>query len=173
MTDFRVWISPARVQHVPAGAVYWEPNNTGSETVPSRTRVSLLILFSLFLISTCSSSLLPESAWSCPSWLTSASRCWRSVMSLWDCRCPMKSTCAWRCCCCSAQVMEHVSLWKMAAVFFKNLFDGSGKNTFYCVYCVIWLKFLSSFPFPCNLSQRGCSAYAPLHEYTQDFDCRY
>lgn len=48
----------------------------------------------------------PESAWSCPSWPTSASRCWRSVMSLSDWRCPMMNTCAWRSCCCSAQVME-------------------------------------------------------------------
>lgn len=51
------------------------------------------------------SFVISASAWSCPSWMTSASRCWRSVMSLCGCRCPMKNTCVWRSWCCSAQVI--------------------------------------------------------------------
>lgn len=50
-------------------------------------------------------------AWSCPSWMTSVSKCWRSVTSLWGCRCPMRSTSAWRSFYCSAQVLQYSSLW--------------------------------------------------------------
>lgn len=46
----------------------------------------------------------PGSGWSCPIWPTSVSRCWRFLASLSGCRFPMTSTCAWRSCCCSAQV---------------------------------------------------------------------
>lgn len=46
------------------------------------------------------------SGWSCPTWLTSASRCWRFPMSLFGCRSPTTSICAWRSCCFSAQVSE-------------------------------------------------------------------
>lgn len=46
----------------------------------------------------------PGRGWSCPTWPTSLSRCWRFAASLFGCRFPMMSTCAWRSCCCSAQV---------------------------------------------------------------------
>lgn len=48
----------------------------------------------------------PGSGWSYPTWLTSAIRCWRFPVSLFVCRSPTTSICAWRSCCFSAQVSE-------------------------------------------------------------------
>lgn len=68
-------------------------------------------LFELIFAPLVSPAISSGNAWSYPSWMTSVSKCWRSVMSLWGCRCPMRSTSAWRSFYCSAQVLQSSSLW--------------------------------------------------------------